>query len=80
MPARIAQETAVDPEPDTTSAAAPPPVSRAGIPELPDLFVRTQLSFLAEAAIAPDRQIRIEVHPNRQSLEPFQVQRTEIKI
>lgn len=36
---------------------------------------QAHLSFLADVAVAPDRQIRVEAHPNRQSLEPFQVQR-----
>jgi hypothetical protein len=40
------------------------------------LWQQAHLSFLADVAVAPDRQIRVEVHPNRQSLESFQVQRT----
>ena len=43
-------------------------------------FPQADLSFLADVAVAPDRQIRVEAHPNRQSLESFQVQRTKIKI
>jgi hypothetical protein len=55
--------------------------TNAPLAEIPGMREVTQrLSFLAGIAIAPDRQIRIEVHPSRQSLESFQVHRTKIKI
>ena len=43
-------------------------------------LLQQALSVLADVAVAPDRQIRVEVHSFRQSLESFQVQLTKIKI
>ena len=41
-------------------------------------LLQQALSVLADVAAAPDRQIRVEAHPFRQSLESFQVQLTKI--
>lgn len=41
---------------------------------------QAHLSCLADVAIAPDGQICVEAHRNRQSPEPFQVQRCKIEI
>jgi cytochrome b len=55
-------------------------VGPVGRNRLVDRPIMTHLSFLADIAVAPDRQIRAELHPSRQSLESLQVQRTKVKI